>query len=100
MVSQVARFKVPTRDGPLLKGHTTLAKFSGTHTRAYLQTHGDKLAKFLAEIGAGVTGWAPGDRAMALLSGGGYAERAVVPAGQLMPVPAGMDLVTAAAVPE
>ena len=54
----------------------------------------------VAEVGEGVDGWAPGDRAMALLSGGGYAERVSVPAGQLMPVPEGMELVTAAAVPE
>src|SRR3954464_11477689 len=47
--------------------------------------------------GAGVEGWAVGDRACALLSGGGYAERVAVPAGQLMPVPAGVDLVSAAA---
>ena len=45
-------------------------------------------------------GWAVGDRAMALLAGGGYAERVAVPAGQLMPVPVGMSLVSAAAVPE
>ena len=45
-------------------------------------------------------GWAPGDRAMALLAGGGYAERVAIPAGQLMPVPEGMDLVNAAGVPE
>ncbi|MGE0028653.1 MAG: NAD(P)H-quinone oxidoreductase [Thermoleophilia bacterium] len=51
-------------------------------------------------VGPGVTGWAVGDRAMALLAGGGYAELAAVPAGQLMPVPEGMDLVQAAAVPE
>ena len=37
---------------------------------------------------------------MALLAGGGYAERVAVPVGQLMPVPAGLDLVTAAALPE
>jgi putative PIG3 family NAD(P)H quinone oxidoreductase len=54
----------------------------------------------VAALGAGVEGWAEGDRAMALLAGGGYAELVTVPAGQLMPVPAGMDLVTAAAVPE
>ena len=54
----------------------------------------------VAEVGPGVEGWAPGDRAMALLSGGGYAERAAVPAGQLMRVPEGMDLVDAAGVPE
>jgi putative PIG3 family NAD(P)H quinone oxidoreductase len=52
------------------------------------------------EVGSGATGWGPGDRAMALLAGGGYAELAAVPAGQLMPVPEGMDLVTAAAIPE
>lgn len=54
----------------------------------------------VVEAGEGVAGWAAGDRAMALLAGGGYAERVAVPAGQLMPVPEGMDLVTAAAVPE
>ena len=47
-----------------------------------------------------MAGWAPGDRAMALLAGGGYAERVAVPAGQLMPVPEGLGLVEAAAVPE
>jgi len=51
-------------------------------------------------VGPGVTGWSAGDRAMALLAGGGYAELTTVPAGQLMPVPEGMDLVQAAAVPE
>jgi putative PIG3 family NAD(P)H quinone oxidoreductase len=51
-------------------------------------------------VGEGVEGWGEGDRAMALLVGGGYAELVAVPAGQLMPVPDGMDLVTAAAVPE
>ncbi|WP_217912677.1 NAD(P)H-quinone oxidoreductase [Miltoncostaea marina] len=54
----------------------------------------------VAEVGEEVEGWSAGDRAMALLSGGGYAERVAVPAGQLLPVPRGMDLVRAAAVPE
>lgn len=52
------------------------------------------------EVGPGVEGWATGDRGMALLAGGGYAERVAVPAGQLMRVPEGMALVDAAAVPE
>ncbi|HYN28810.1 MAG TPA: NAD(P)H-quinone oxidoreductase [Dermatophilaceae bacterium] len=52
------------------------------------------------EVGAGVDGWAAGDEVCALLAGGGYAERVAVPAGQLMPVPAGLDLVSAAALPE
>jgi putative PIG3 family NAD(P)H quinone oxidoreductase len=54
----------------------------------------------VAEVGPGVDGWAVGDDVCALLSGGGYAERVVVPAGQLMPVPAGVDVGSAAALPE
>jgi putative PIG3 family NAD(P)H quinone oxidoreductase len=51
-------------------------------------------------IGEGVTGWAVGDQACALLSGGGYAEQVAVPVGQLLPIPAGVSLVDAAALPE
>ncbi|MFB6521467.1 NAD(P)H-quinone oxidoreductase [Streptomyces sp. NPDC056401] len=54
----------------------------------------------ITAIGAGVSGWSVGDEVCALLSGGGYAQRVAVPAGQLLPVPAGVDLVTAAALPE
>ena len=54
----------------------------------------------VAAVGADVTGWAVGDQACALLSGGGYAARVAVPAGQLLPVPAGVSLVDAAALPE
>jgi putative PIG3 family NAD(P)H quinone oxidoreductase len=54
----------------------------------------------VSAVGEGVTGWSVGDPACALLAGGGYAERVAVPAGQLMPVPDGIDLVTAAALPE
>ncbi len=52
------------------------------------------------EVGAGVEGWRPGDRAMALLAGGGYAEEVVVDAGSALPVPASLTLEEAAAVPE
>jgi putative PIG3 family NAD(P)H quinone oxidoreductase len=48
----------------------------------------------------GVPGWNAGDEVCALLAGGGYAERVVVPAGQLLPVPTGVSLVDAAALPE
>src|SRR5690349_13763387 len=51
-------------------------------------------------LGDGVTGWRVGDEVCALLSGGGYAERVAVPAGQLLPVPAGVALPDAAALPE
>nr|WSX50835.1 NAD(P)H-quinone oxidoreductase [Streptomyces sp. NBC_00974] len=54
----------------------------------------------IASIGPGVSGWSVGDEVCALLSGGGYAQKVAVPAGQLLPVPAGLDLVTAAALPE
>lgn len=54
----------------------------------------------IAGVGAGVRDWQVGDRVCALLSGGGYAERVVVPATQLLPVPAELDLAAAAALPE
>jgi putative PIG3 family NAD(P)H quinone oxidoreductase len=54
----------------------------------------------VAAVGREVSGWQPGDEVAALLTGGGYAERVAVPAGQLLPVPRGVDLVTAAALPE
>jgi putative PIG3 family NAD(P)H quinone oxidoreductase len=54
----------------------------------------------IAALGAGVDGWQVGDEVAALLAGGGYAEQVVVPVGQLMPVPQGVGLVDAAALPE
>ncbi len=54
----------------------------------------------IAALGPGVSGWSVGDEVCALLSGGGYAEKAAVPAGQLLPVPEGLDLRQAAALPE
>jgi putative PIG3 family NAD(P)H quinone oxidoreductase len=54
----------------------------------------------ITAIGAGVLHWNLGDQVCALLSGGGYAERVVVPTGQLLSVPAGIDLIDAAALPE
>ncbi len=54
----------------------------------------------VAELGEGVTGLQVGDEVCALLAGGGYAERVAVPAGQVMPVPQGVDLVTAGGLPE
>lgn len=54
----------------------------------------------VAEVAPEVGGWRVGDRAMALLAGGGYAEEVVVDAGSALPVPPGLDLVEAAALPE
>ncbi|GAA1012600.1 NAD(P)H quinone oxidoreductase [Streptomyces sp. F-3] len=54
----------------------------------------------IAALGPGVSGWAVGDEVCALLSGGGYAEKVAVPAGQVLPVPKGVGLKQAAALPE
>jgi putative PIG3 family NAD(P)H quinone oxidoreductase len=54
----------------------------------------------VAALGAGVAGWAVGDTVCALLAGGGYAEYAVVPAVQCLPLPAGLSVIEAAALPE
>lgn len=54
----------------------------------------------ITEVGPDVHGWKVGDRVAALLAGGGYAEKVAVPAGQLLPVPEGLDLRAAAALPE
>jgi tumor protein p53-inducible protein 3 len=61
---------------------------------------GLECAGTVAEIGANVTGWAIGDRVMALLPGGGYAEEVVVHAGSAMHVPDVLSDEEAAAIPE
>jgi putative PIG3 family NAD(P)H quinone oxidoreductase len=54
----------------------------------------------VAAVGSQVSGWRVGDEVCALLAGGGYAERVAVPAAQVLPLPEGVDLVTAASLPE
>jgi putative PIG3 family NAD(P)H quinone oxidoreductase len=54
----------------------------------------------IIELGPEVTGWQVGDEVCALLGGGAYAEKVAVPQGQLLPVPDGVSLVDAAALPE
>ena len=61
---------------------------------------GLEAAGTIKELGAGVNGWKVGDSACALLTGGGYAEKVVVPAGMLMPIPAGWSVEEAAGMPE
>lgn len=51
-------------------------------------------------VGEGVTEWTPGAEVCALLAGGGYAELAVVPAAHVLPIPHGLDVVAAGALPE
>ncbi|MEV4225478.1 NAD(P)H-quinone oxidoreductase [Nonomuraea sp. ATR24] len=54
----------------------------------------------ISALGEGVSGWQVGQEVCALLTGGGYAQQVAVPAEQLMPVPEGVGLVEAAALPE
>ncbi|MDY7090462.1 MAG: NAD(P)H-quinone oxidoreductase [Actinomycetota bacterium] len=61
---------------------------------------GLECAGVISAVGPGVTDRHVGERVSALLSGGGYAEKVAVPAGQLLPVPAGLSLTEAAALPE
>ena len=61
---------------------------------------GLEVAGTIERIGADVQGWGAGDAVCALLAGGGYAEYAVAPAPQCLPVPRGTTLASAAAIPE
>ena len=61
---------------------------------------GLEVAGTIAAIGPGVSGWRQGEDVCALVSGGGYAEYCVAPAPQCLPVPHGLDLAGAAAIPE
>jgi putative PIG3 family NAD(P)H quinone oxidoreductase len=61
---------------------------------------GMELSGTVLRVGTAVTRWAPGDRVCALVPGGGYAQRAVVPEGLLLAVPDAVDLIGAAGIPE
>ncbi len=61
---------------------------------------GLEIAGTILAVGPGVTRWQVGDAVCALVSGGGYADRCVAPAGQCLPVPRGCSMVEAAALPE
>ncbi|MCW2504489.1 MAG: NADPH:quinone oxidoreductase [Actinomycetia bacterium] len=54
----------------------------------------------IVAVGRGVSEWHVGDEVCALLAGGGYAERVAVPAAQVLPIPEGVSLLEAAALPE
>ncbi|KLO26500.1 NAD(P)H-quinone oxidoreductase [Mycolicibacter heraklionensis] len=61
---------------------------------------GLEVSGVIADVGAGVSDWEPGDAVCALLAGGGYAERVNVAATQVLPVPEGVSVTAAAALPE
>ena len=59
------------------------------------ETMGLEVTGVISSLGQDVTGWSEDDEVIALLAGGGYAEYVIVPAGQLLPIPEGIDPVTA-----
>jgi NADPH2:quinone reductase len=61
---------------------------------------GLEVAGTVEALGNGVSGWSIGDAICALVAGGGYAEFCLAPSPQCLPIPRGMDFVTAAAIPE
>ncbi len=61
---------------------------------------GLEVAGYVAALGDDVTGWRVDDAVCALLAGGGYAEFALAPAEQCLPVPDGLSMIEAAALPE
>ncbi|AFC41473.1 quinone oxidoreductase [Mycobacterium intracellulare ATCC 13950] len=61
---------------------------------------GMEVSGVITEVGDGVTEWSAGQEVCALLAGGGYAEYVAVSAGQVLPIPSGVDLVDAAGLPE
>lgn len=63
-------------------------------------TPGLEVAGVVESVGRGADGWNPGDRVMALVGGGGHAQRLNIPAGMLLPIPSGMPFHHAAGFPE
>jgi putative PIG3 family NAD(P)H quinone oxidoreductase len=61
---------------------------------------GLEVAGRISALGEGVTTLAVGDAVCALVNGGGYASKCLAPAPQCLPIPAGLDVVAAAAIPE
>ncbi|NLG23014.1 MAG: NAD(P)H-quinone oxidoreductase [Actinomycetales bacterium] len=61
---------------------------------------GLEVSGIISRLGEGVEDWQVGDQVCALLAGGGYAEQVAVPVGQVLPVPEGVAVADAAALPE
>jgi putative PIG3 family NAD(P)H quinone oxidoreductase len=80
-----------------------LLQVMGGYANPHPEDHeipGMEFAGTVAVVGTHVTEWQPGDEVMAITSGGGYAERIVAHERQLIPVPRGVALKDAAAIPE
>lgn len=79
-----------------------LAQRAGNYDPPPGATHvmGLECAGVVTAIGEGVTRFKTGDHVCALLAGGGYAESVVVPSGQVLPIPRGLNFSEAASIPE
>ncbi len=64
------------------------------------ETIGMEVSGVITEVGDDITEWSVGQEVCALLAGGGYAEYVAVPAGQVLPIPSGVDIIDAAGLPE
>ncbi len=82
--------------------HTDLRQRQGFYTPPPGESEvlGLECAGTIESLGDGVERWQVGDRVCALLTGGGYADRVAVHAGQVLPIPPALDFVEAAALPE
>lgn len=77
-----------------------MGQYPGDYKIKGFEIPGLECAGIIAQVGEGVTTWKKGDRVFALLPGGGYAQKAIVPQSMLMPIPQSLDFVEAAAIPE
>jgi NADPH2:quinone reductase len=68
--------------------------------KGHSEIPGLEIAGDVVAVGQGTTRYKPGDRVMALVNGGGYAEYCAVDEPQALPIPAGVDVVSAAGIPE
>ncbi len=109
-VLQVARLPVPEPGpGQLLVAVSTagvnrpdVVQRKGLYPapKGHSEIPGLEVAGVVAAVGAGVTSFKPGDRVMALVNGGGYAEYCIAEEGSTLPVPAGVSMNEAGGMPE
>jgi len=76
------------------------SRMSAAYGQTGPEIPGLEVAGIVDTCGAGVTRWRRGDAVCALVTGGGYAEYVSVPEGQCLPIPEGLSLEEAAALPE
>lgn len=76
------------------------SRMSAAYGQTGPEIPGLEVSGIIESCGSGVTRWSPGDAVCALVNGGGYAEYVTVPAGQCLPLPEGLSLEEAAALPE